>query len=614
MALYYVCVATRHWLRVLFWLGAIGAAMTLQAGEPAASSEGQARERIAALRTEIAGHDELYFKQAAPVISDAAYDRLKRELQELEAAWPELVRAATAQSGGGGDDRTGGFPVYRHRQRMLSLPKAYTEAELRAFDARVCGRLGIAEADYVVEPKFDGLAISVTYERGQLVRAVTRGNGAEGDDVTANARTIRALPASLRGIFPEAVEIRGEVFMGFEEFARINRERAEAGEEPYANPRNLAAGTLKLSDPREVAARRLEIVFYGHGAVEPAAARPESQLAWLAQLRAWGLPTMANPRPVLGVEAMWAAVRALGAERGGYAFPTDGAVIKVNETIMQEKLGVDEQAPKWAVAYKFLPERVETRLRAITWQVGRSGVLTPVAELEPVVVGGSTVARATLHNREEIGRRDLRIGDFVYLEKAGEIIPAITGVNLARRPAEARPYEFPVACPACAGTLQGGRCGNAECPAQVRRRLEHFAGASGVAIKGLGPALIEKLVASGRVKSPADLYRVRRDELLALEGVGAKSADGLWAAIERSKRAELARVIAALGIPQVGATGARTLAGRCADLGELVAIRAERPVEGVSRSLAQAVEDFFQVPANRILVTQLQELGVGAKP
>lgn len=608
-----ICGVRNCW-RVCFGMSLL--ALSLFAGEPsrsADSTEAAARERITALRVEVARHDERYFKQAAPVISDAAYDRLKRELRTLEATWPELASSGLADSGSVGDDRTGGFPTYRHRERMLSLNKAYTESELREFDRRVRGRLGLAEVDYVVEPKFDGLAISVTYEHGQLVRAVTRGNGNEGDDVTVNARTIRTLPMSLRAPFPEVIELRGEVFIGFEEFARINRERIEAGEETYANPRNLAAGTLKLSNPPDVAARRLEIVFYGYGAVEPAVARPVSQLAWLAQLRAWGLPTVANPRSVRGGQAMWSAVQAVGAERGDYAFPTDGAVIKVNDTVMQDRLGVGEQAPRWAIAYKFAPERIETRLRTITWQVGRSGVLTPVAELEPVTVGGSTVARATLHNREEIVRRDLRVGDYVYLEKAGEIIPAITGVNLARRLPESRPYAFPTTCPGCVGRLDAGRCVNEDCPAQVRRRLEHFAGASGVAIKGLGPTMIEKLVTSGRVKTLADLYRLRREELRALGGVGAKSADVLLAAIERSKRAELTRVIVALGIPQVGDAGARALARRFADLGDLAALRGDQAADGVSTTLAQAVEDFFSVPANRTLVAELRGLGVGTK-
>jgi len=603
------------------------------ADDPAATTNGRppsaadAGERIDALRAEIARHDELYFRKSAPVISDYDYDQLKRELAALETAYPQSAQG----TGGLGDDRSGQFSSYRHRERMLSLSKSYTEAELRAFDKKLMRQLGRKDLEYAVEPKFDGLAISVTYEKGRLVRAVTRGDGAEGDDVTANVLAIRTLPRTLRpataegaeNVIPDFIELRGEIYMGFAEFARINREREAAGETPYANPRNLAAGTLKQLDVAESAARRLEIVFYGHGACEPSAARPDSQLALLHQLHAWGLPTVEAPRIATGADAVWQAVQAIGRERGSYPFPTDGAVVKLNDAVLQDRMGVTNQAPLWAIAYKFAPDRVQTQLRAITLQVGRTGVLTPVAELVPVQIGGSRVARASLFNRDEIARRDIRVGDFVYVEKAGEIVPAITGVNLSRRPPEARAYAFPELCPSCqTGLVQlpGGaavRCPNAGCPAQVRRHLEHFASADCLNIAGLGPALIDKLVDKGLVGNVADIYRLQRDDLLALGANVEKSADRLLAAIEKSKQAELWRFIHGLGIPQVGETVARQLARRfegldaLAEAGRSDLLQSEQSdAPRLGETAAAAVLAYFAQPENRAVVKALLELGV----
>ncbi len=492
-------------------------------------------------------------------------------------------------------------------------------------------QLGRGELDYVVEPKFDGLAISVTYEKGKLVRAVTRGNGTEGDDVTANAHTIRSLPAVLRAVtpegaanpVPEVVELRGEIFLPYAEFARINRERDSAGETPFAHPRNLAAGTLKQLDARETARRRLAIVFYGHGAWEPAATRPDSQQALLQQLRAWGLPTVETPRMVKGADAMWQAVRALGRERAGFAFPTDGAVVKLNSAVLQELVGATAQAPLWAMAYKFVPERAETRLRAITLQVGRTGVLTPVAELVPVRLGGSTVTRASLYNRDEIARRDIRVGDFVSIEKAGEIIPAIASVNLARRAKDVVPFAFPAACPVCRTALVQAagevavRCPNYGCPAQVKRRVEHFASKSCVDISGLGPAMVDKLVEKGWVKNVDDLYRLRREDLLTLGSGGEKPADRLLAAIERSKHVELWRVIAGLGIPGVGMVTSRELARHFGSLESLARInredapRNDGPADtGIGETTARAIDTFFARTENQAVVTDLLALGM----
>ena len=487
------------------------------------------QERLLWLRSEIARHDDLYFKKAAPEISDAEYDALKREMRALEKNAAQAV----------GDDRSGEWPIYRHRERMLSLEKAYTEAELRAFVEKVASKSG--EVLWVVEPKYDGLAISVTYEGGKLVRAVTRGNGEEGDDVTANFWKIAGVPKELPTGAPEVVEVRGEIFMDYAEFARINAERAEAGEEVFAHPRNLAAGTVKSKDAGEVAKRRLSAVFYGLGAWEGAAKQPETQQALHALLKAWGLPGVERVT-VVKTDEVWGAVETLGRGRAKLAYPTDGAVVKVDSRVIQDALGVSDEAPRWAVAFKYPPDRVTTRLKAITLQVGRTGVITPVAELEPVKIGGTTVARATLHNADEIARRDLRVGDYVFVEKAGEIIPAITGVDVERRGEGVAVFVFSEKCQVCdTGLVREGavvRCPNGKCVAQVKRRIEFFAAPAGVGIKGLGPALIERLVESGKIKGVADVYKLTREDV----------PERVLAEIERSRTAELERFLAGLGV------------------------------------------------------------------
>lgn len=565
-------------------------------------------ERLRWLRAEIGRHDELYFQKAAPEITDAEYDRLKREMLTLEKVLPDQARDSGAGSHSSlGDDRSGTFQTYRHREPMLSLEKAYTEAELRAFHARVERTLERTDLVFVVEPKFDGIAISVTYEKGRLVRAVTRGNGQEGDDVTANFMTIADVPRELRdrsgdGVrnpLPEIVELRGEVYLDYAEFARINRERDEAGEEVFAHPRNLAAGTLKLHDPAKVAERRLRVVFYGVGEWRGADGMPESQQALHALVRAWGLPGVDSVDVARSADEVWTAVARLGARRPALAFPTDGAVVKLDAFAWQRRLGASEEAPRWAVAYKFPPERVSTRLRAITVQVGRTGVVTPVAELDPVEIGGTVIARATLHNADEISRRDLREGDIVYLEKAGEIIPMITGVDLTRRDAESAAFVFPSACPSCGTPLVRARdeartrCPNRGCAAQICRRIEHFTTRSGVGINGIGPKLISALVDARKLGDVADLYRLRSEDFVSAGAVSSARAAQLMAQIERSKRTELGRFINALGIPGVGRRTAVMLANRYGSLAALA-----------------AAEDAGLDDENRALITKLLVLGV----
>ncbi len=579
----------------------------------------EARERIAGLRAEVARHDELYYRRARPEISDFEYDRLKRELADLEARFPRL-QAADSPTQRVGDDRLAGFAVYRHRLPMQSLDNTYSDAELRAFHQRLVKLFGVEDLAYVVEPKIDGIAVSLTYEQGALVRAVTRGSGVEGDDITANVLTIRSLPPRLkapRGArVPDLIEIRGEIYMTLAEFERINREREEAGEALFANPRNLTAGTIKQLDTREVARRKLEIVLYGFGYWEPAAA--DTQSGFHGLLRAWGLPTVEKFWPVRGFEETWAAVQALDKMRHSFAYGTDGAVVKLDRVAQQREAGSTSKAPRWAIAYKFAPERAETRLQAITVQVGRTGVLTPVATLEPVVLAGTTVSRATLHNRDEIARKDIRVGDTVQVEKAGEIIPAVVGVNLARRPQDAVPFAFPDKCPVC-GTrvveVEGEvalRCPNRHCPAQVRRRVEHFASKGGVDIEGLGEAMVDTLVEKGWIKGIADLYRLRRDDLLTLGKSVEKSTDNLLAAIAASQRAELWRFINGLGIAHVGSTVAKELARRFGSLEALTEASRDdlMSIEGIGETVADAIIAHFNEPRNRTLVSDLLALGV----
>jgi DNA ligase (NAD+) len=591
----------------------------------------QARERIAVLRAEVARHDELYHRRARPEISDTDYDRLKRELADLEAAHPEAAGGDSPTSRVG-DDRAEGFKSWRHRVPMQSLDNTYSEAELREFHARLARLLDREELDYVVEPKIDGLAVSLTYEDGRLIRAVTRGNGVEGDDVTANALTIRSLPRQLRRAprsdLPGSIDIRGEIYLTLAEFRRINQEREEAGLEPYANPRNLAAGTLKQLDPAEVAARRLEIVLYGLGYAEPAPGPAETQSAFIERVRAWGLPTVEKIWTARGIEAVWAAVRELEGLRGGFAYATDGAVVKLDSLALQREAGSTSKAPRWAMAYKFAAERAEAKLRAITIQVGRTGVLTPVAELEPVILAGTTVSRATLHNADEIARKDIRVGDVVRIEKAGEVIPAVVSVDLSRRPADSAPFAFPLTCPACGTRVErregevAMRCPNPDCDAQVRRRVWHFASRACVDIEGLGEATVEALVGKGWVRTPADLYRLRREDLLTLGKDVAKSTDKLLAAIEAGKRAELWRYIHGLGIPHVGAAAAKDLAARFGGLEALAAARREdflgekkaSLIAGIGETMAQAILDHFNLPRNRALVEALLERGVAPTP
>lgn len=569
-------------------------------------SPAEASARIAALRAEIAAHDERYYREARPLITDFDYDKLKRELADLEAAHPAEAAALGLASPTRrvGDDRSEGFVRVKHRQAMTTLDNTYDETELREFCARLAKLFGKENLAYSVEPKIDGASISLTYEKGRLVRAVTRGDGEEGDDVTPNVKTIRNLPHELKRPpaparpaapaddlfsaaeaaapdFPDLLEIRGEVYLRFDEFARINAAEQEAGREPYANPRNLAAGTLKLLDPALVASRRLEIVLYGRGACEPALP-VASQHGWHGQLAAWGLPVLEHRGDqVAGVEAVVNAVRALDTVRKTLPYATDGAVIKLDDFALQVRAGYRGEgqsarklSPRWACAYKFAPEQAETRLRDITIQVGRTGVLTPVAELEPVQLAGTTVARATLHNADEIARKDIRVGDLVTVEKAGEIIPVVVAVNVAKRPPGCAPYVFPKNCPVCATPVvrvEGEvaiRCPNADCPAQLVTRLDYVADRKVLDLVSLGGVVAEALVRTGQVRELFDLFALQAEPLGALNLgtpeapriLGVKNATKIVEAIARARGMPLDRWLMALQIRDVGSTTAQDIA------------------------------------------------------
>lgn len=573
-------------------------------------------KRIQDLRRSIVHHDELYYRKADPEISDFEYDRLKRELLDLEARHPEF---ATADSPAlqVGDDRLEAFVSYRHRQPMRSLDNTYGREELRAFHNRLVRLFSVEDLEYVVEPKIDGIAISLTYERGILERAVTRGNGVEGDDVTQNVRTIRSLPRKIDGAdVPERIEIRGEIFLETEEFNRINRIREEAGQPLYANPRNLAAGTLKLLDPKEVARRGLKIVLYGCGHCEPEVFGRQREIH--EAIRRWRLPAVERYWVRTGFDGIWEAVEELDRLRGAFAYPTDGAVIKLDSVARQQEAGVTAKAPRWAIAYKFEPERAETRVENISINVGRTGTLTPVAELDPVLLAGTTVARATLHNADEIARKDVRIGDFVLVEKAGEIIPAVVEVVKAKRAADVEVFRFPKQCPAC-GTeairLPGEaatRCPNLGCPAQVRRRLQHFTSRSCMDIEGLGEAVVDQLVARDLVREIPDLYALRVEDLLGLEKFAQRSSEKLVDAIEASKERELWRVIHGLGIQYVGATVSKDLAHAVGDLERLTAADEADllTIGGIGEVVARSIVAFFAEPRNREVIRRLREAGV----
>lgn len=583
------------------------------------SKEEAARTRMEALRRDLEEHNRRYYEEAAPTISDREYDRLYRELIDLEATFPQFASAdsPTRQVGGKALKK---FAQIQHRSPMLSLDNTYSEQELREFYARITRLLPGEPIPLVVEPKVDGVAISLLYENGRLRYAATRGDGSIGDDITQNALTIQSVPRRLRGKAPSILEARGEIFMDKRGFQKLNADRLEQGLPGFANPRNAAAGSLKQLDPAIVATRPLGIVLYGTGLHEGLDLERHSELfAFLDKL---GLPRSERWWRVDSADAMMQAIHELDQLRHDFAYQTDGAVVKVDSFAQQHRLGFTSKSPRWAIAFKYEAEQVETKLHDIMIQVGRTGVLTPVAVLEPVFVSGSTVSRATLHNEEELARKDIRIGDTVIIEKAGEVIPAVVAVRTETRTGREKRFSMPGKCPECGSRVVKDsaqvaiRCVNAQCPAQVRRRIEHFASRGAMDIEGLGAVMVANLVAAGIIRDVADIYQLDAEKLGQLARTGEKSIGNLLTAIERSKTRPLWRLIFGLGILHVGETSSRELANHFRSIEALMLATPEQlqRIHDVGEIVGTSIHQFLQEPHNRDLIQRLLTLGVRPAP
>jgi DNA ligase (NAD+) len=631
-----------------------------------AKDEAQAGKRISELRKEIKEHDRRYYEEAAPTIGDREYDRLYKELVDLEAKFPRLVTADSPTQRVGGKPLQA-FEQIQHRVPMLSLDNTYSEEEVANFYKRITKLLPDEKIPVVIEPKVDGVAVSVMYENGKLKYAATRGDGTVGDDITQNIKTIKSVPHELRGRAPRVFEVRGEAYLDKKGFEKLNKEREAAGLPLFANPRNAAAGSLKHLDPSVAAKRPLGMVFYGTGAVEGADVDLHSKI--FALFNKLGLPTHQDWWLADSVDKILNAIRDLDEIRRDFPYETDGAVIKVNALEQRESLGFTAKSPRWAIAYKYAAERVETKLLDIKVQVGRTGILTPVAVLEPVLVSGSTVSRATLHNEDEIKRKDIRIGDTVVIEKAGEVIPAVVEVVKSKRPRSAKPFDFLKhihgKCPVCGGEVRrdpefvAWRCENLRCPAQATRRLEFFAARGALDIESVGGIVADKLVERGLVRDPLDLFELKVDQLAKLNlgtdenarVFGEKNAKKAIQAIERARALPLSRWLYALAIPDVGKTTATDLARFHETIEDVASSKLLRDViayheadkEGrkeigerliksgfaepskskgdkqrgivtqVGPVVAQSVLDFFSSAAGKKILSRMKELGINPK-
>jgi DNA ligase (NAD+) len=580
--------------------------------EPVPADKAKRHRELAA---EVERHNRLYYIEAQPEISDFEFDHLLKQLEALEEAHPALRTPDSPTQRVGGAPLQG-FETVQHLVPMLSIDNTYNEAELRAFDERVRKGLDAAAVAYVVEPKLDGVAISIRYEEGVLARAATRGDGYRGDDVTANVRTIRSLPLRLKDSPPALLEVRGEVMMRYPELERINRIREQSGEAPLANPRNSTAGTLKLLDPKQVAQRRLEIFLYDIAPLE--GIDLGSHWETLTRLEQYGLPVHPCNRKCASLAEVLEVIHEWETRRSGLDYEIDGMVVKVNEAAQRRRLGATSKSPRWVIAYKYPAQIAQTRLKKITVQVGKSGALTPVANLEPVTLAGTVVKRATLHNFEELERKDVREGDMVEIQKAGEIIPQVLRFIPEFRPPGSVRFPIPEQCPACGGDVhkdpEGAylRCVNAACPAQLKERLEHFASRRAMDIEGLGPSLVDQLVEKGHVHDLGDLYALDKATLLQLERLGEKSAENLLSALEQSKTRPLSRLLNGLGIRHVGGHTADVLAGHYGSMQKLMAAPAEELEEiyEIGSVVAASVHDFFSSEQNRAVIEKLRSAGL----
>lgn len=576
----------------------------------------EAEIRAAELREQIAYHRKLYYVDDDPEISDGEYDRLERELAAIEEKWPELRTPDSPTMRVGGEPAKA-FDTWRHEIPLLSLDNAYGEEELREWETRLRKVIGDRQPVYVVEPKIDGLSIAVHYREGLLERGATRGDGLVGEEVTSNVRTIRSIPLRLTRTVP-FLEARGEVFMPRSAFRELNRLREEEGEAPFANPRNAAAGSVRLLDPRITASRRLDCFFYGLAAVEGES--PASHSEGLRLLRDLGLKTNPSTRSDLELEGVLEYIRTLGESRDDLDYEIDGAVVKLDDLALQDRAGATSKFPRWATAFKFPAQQATTRVLDIVVQVGRTGTLTPVADLEPVALAGSTVARATLHNSDEVARKDVRVGDTVLAEKAGEIIPQVVKVILSKRPAGTMEFRMPGSCPECGSPVvreeeeAAHRCtgGPTVCPEQRKQAILHFASRGAMDIQGLGEALVDQLIRSDRVRDVSDLYRLDRETLAGLERMGEKSAENLLREIEASRSRPLHNLLFALGIRHVGARAAKVLAGSFRNLEVLIEADPEslEELEEIGPKTASEVRTFLDDPRSRALIARLEEAGV----
>jgi DNA ligase (NAD+) len=575
-----------------------------------------AQSRVVALRDEIRRHDHLYYVRNAPEIGDEEYDRLLAELKRIETDHPDLVTPDSPTQRVGERPSTD-FATFTHQVPMLSLDNTYSEEELREFEGRIHRVIGERPLVYTAELKIDGLSMALHYENGLLVRAVTRGDGVRGDDVTPNARAIRAIPLRLTGTdVPAYLEVRGEVYLPRRRFDAINVEREERDEEPFANPRNAAAGTMKTLDARVVAARGLDMYSYALAQGRPAAVR--GQWDMLAALGQWGIRTNPTSRRCNGLGEVLAFCDEWRERRDTLEYDIDGVVVKVDAFALQEELGFTSRFPRWAIAYKYPARQASTVVRGIAVQVGRTGKLTPVADLEPVLLAGSTVARATLHNEEEIARKDVRVGDTVLIEKGGDVIPKVVMVVAARRPEVTQSWVPPSTCPVCgteAVKPEGEvdrRCPNPSCPAQVEEALKHYARREAMDVEGLGDVLVHQLVERGLVRDFADLYRLTLEPLLELERMGEKSVQNLLAGIEASRSRGLRRLLFGLGIRHVGERAAQLLARRFRTMEALAAARAEEieAIHDIGPTVAASLRTWLDRPVNGQLVKRLREAGI----
>lgn len=593
--------------------------------EPPADAVKRAEE----LKREIDYHNYRYYVLDSPFVSDAEYDRLLKELQELEERYPTLVRPDSPTQRVGVAPQAE-FVSHQHIQPMLSLANSFGEEELRAFDGRVKRMLGMSPTDdveYVTELKIDGLAVSLTYRDGVFVTGATRGDGYRGEDITINLRTVKSIPLNLdrrsreqekltAPPVPDLVEVRGEVFLLHDEFRRINEERTERGEPTFANPRNAAAGSVRQLDPRITARRNLDIFVYGIGHIENGGFQTHYEI--LQALAAWKFKTNPNIRLCSNIEEVLAFCNEWEPKRATIPYDVDGVVVKVNSLALQERLGYVARSPRWASAYKYPATQATTVVRAILVSVGRTGALTPVAIMEPVEVAGVTVTRATLHNEDEVRRKDVRIGDTVVIQRAGEVIPEIVQVVKEKRDGDEVEFVMPDRCPVCGAEVERAegeavaRCVGIACPAQLRERINHFTSRSAMDIEGVGPALIDQLIEHDLVKDPADLYYLKKEQLLELERMADKSAQNVIDAIERSKETTLPRLIYALGIRHVGEQTAQILAQHFESVDDVAAADAEElaALPDIGPVVAASIEKFFRQDETKMVLEKLKQTGV----